>query len=97
MVKNLLWAGLVLVSLGVVSLAVGQDVDLTACQDSISTNCTKCHSTKKICRELGEADANWPEIIKDMGKRGKLSQEIQDAVLKCLTQTADPSQFVCNK
>jgi hypothetical protein len=31
-----------------------------------------------------------------MGERGKLSQEIQDTALKCLTKAEDPKKFVCS-
>ncbi len=79
------------------SWSIAQDVDDTACQKTIQTSCTSCHNTKRICHELSEADANWPSIIKEMGELGKLSQEVQDTALNCLTKAADPKKFVCDK
>lgn len=97
MQKMMLSALLVLVPLGIASWSVGQDIDDAACQTTIEANCTKCHGTRKICHELGESDANWPAIIKEMGERGKLSQDVQDTVLNCLTKASDPKKFVCTK
>ena len=95
--KIVLSSLLVLISLCIASWSVGQDVDDAVCQETIQTNCTKCHTTERICHELGESDANWPEIVKEMGEKGKLRQEVQEAVLKCLTKAAEPTKFVCAK
>ena len=95
--KMLLSALMVSVPLCIASWSVGQDIDDAACKTTIETSCTKCHSTERICHELAESDANWPEIVKEMGARGKLSQEAQDTVLNCLTQASEPGKFVCTK
>ena len=86
----------IFVVFGIASWSIGQDIDEAACQQTIQNSCTTCHKTDRICHELGEEDANWPEIIKEMGERGKLSQEIQDTALKCLTKAEDPKKFVCS-
>jgi hypothetical protein len=83
-------------SLMAAHMSIGQ-VDEAACQKTISNNCMQCHNAKRICHELGESDANWPEIIKQMGEEGNLSQEVQDAALECLTKLADPKKLVCDK
>ncbi|MGI6638635.1 MAG: hypothetical protein ACOX4Z_06185 [Desulfobulbus sp.] len=57
------------------------------CQQLIQNSCTKCHGVKRICTTLDKPDANWPAIVADMGKRGKLSQEVQVQALSCLTST----------
>ena len=95
--RNMLAVVSIFVVFGIASWSIGQDVDEAACQQTIKTSCTTCHKTDRICHELGEADANWPEIIKEMGEKGKLSQEIQDTVLNCLTKAEDPKKFVCSK
>lgn len=86
-----------LVSLAVVACSNSKESVGYPCQQTVETSCTKCHSTERICKELGEADADWPAIVKDMGKRGKLSLEVQDKVLACLTSTAEQGRFECPK
>jgi cytochrome c5 len=96
--KKLFVAGvLALLIVGHVSLGASQEVSDQACQQTIKTNCTKCHGTGKICTELDKADANWKKIVAEMGKRGTLSQEIQDAVFTCLTAKPEPKKLVCDK
>jgi hypothetical protein len=97
MKKVLLPALLALLPLCIASWSLGQEVDQAACQQTIQDNCTKCHGTSKICKELGEADADWGKIVKNMGKKGKLSQEVQDSVLNCLTKSTEPGKLVCEK
>lgn len=88
---------LMLTPLCIASLSIGQNVDDAACQATIQTNCTKCHTTDRICHELSESHTNWPLIIKEMGEKGKLSQDVQDTVLNCLTKASEPGKFVCAK
>lgn len=95
--KMLLSAVLVSVPLWIASWSVAQDIDDAACKTTIEASCTKCHTTERICHELGESDVNWPEIVKEMGERGKLSQDVQDTVLNCLTKASEPGKFVCTK
>lgn len=97
MKKGILLGLLLMGSWGIAAVGEGQGVDDSACQQTIQTNCTRCHTTKRICNELQESDANWPKIIKEMGQRGKLSQEVQDTVLNCLTKASEPGKFVCTK
>jgi len=97
----LLFSGL----FGLSSLSVGQEIDDTpcnktadtVCNQTIRTSCARCHTTDRICHELGESDANWPEIVKEMAEKGNLSKKVQDRALKCLTKSADPKKFVCTK
>ncbi len=88
---------LVLVSLGIGSWSFAQNMDDAACQKTIQTGCTQCHSTKRICDKLSDAAANWPETVKRMGLKGNLPQEVQDSVLNCLTKASEPGKFVCTK
>ncbi len=95
--KNTLPLLVVLASVGITSWVAAQDVDEVACQQTIETSCTKCHSSERICNKLSEENENWSEIVKRMGGRGNLSQEVQDTVLNCLTKAAEPGKFVCKK
>ncbi len=95
MKKLLVPALLALLPLSIASWSFSQEVNDESCTQTIATSCTKCHGTAKICKELGEADADWPAIVARMGKKAKLSQEGQDAVLACLTKSTDPKQLVC--
>lgn len=95
--KMLLAAVLLSIPLCTASVTVGQDVDEAACKTTIETSCTKCHATERICDALSETSTNWPEIVKEMGEKGKLSQEVQDTVLNCLTKASEPGKFVCTK
>ncbi|MFH0783834.1 MAG: hypothetical protein V2B20_18020 [Pseudomonadota bacterium] len=97
MKKILLSALLILTPLCVASLTFSQANTDSACQQTIQNSCTKCHTTDRICDELGEAAANWPKIVKDMGEKGKLSNEVQAEVLDCLTKSSDPAKLVCKK
>ncbi len=78
------------------SWSFGQEVDNATCQQTIQSSCTSCHSTKRICHVLDKNNANWPNIIKEMGELGNLSQEVQDIALNCLTKATDPKEFVCH-
>ncbi len=96
--KTVLISGLLaLLTLGMISLATGQETNEQSCQQTIQNNCTKCHATKKICKKMDQANANWKEIVKSMGERGKLSQEVQDSVFTCLTTTPEPKKLVCDQ
>lgn len=96
--KNLIVSAVCIAMVMAVASLKAAEVDEKACKELITTNCTKCHGTKKICNELKEEDADakkWREIITEMGKKGHLSQEIQDSVHACLTTSADPGKLVC--
>ena len=97
MKKCLLPLLLVFISLGAASWSVGQDFDESACQQIITASCTKCHTTDRICNELGAPTAHWAAVVKQMGMKGKLSQDVQDSVLNCLTKASEPGKFVCKK
>ena len=97
MKKIILSALLVLTPFAVANFAYSQGKTESDCQQTIQNNCTKCHNTDRICHELSEADANWPKIVKEMGEKGKLSKEVQDNVLNCLTKSDDPKKLVCKK
>lgn len=86
-----------LCTLGIASLGTSQEVNPQACQQTLQTTCTKCHGLKKICNKLDQADANWKTIVTTMGHRGNLSQDVQDAVVTCLTTSSEPKKLVCNK
>ncbi len=95
--KGMLALFLCLAFIGFASFSIGQDIDNTACQQTIQVNCTTCHQARRICHELDNKEANWPNIVKEMGEMGNLSQEVQDTVLNCLTKAADPKEFACKK
>ncbi len=84
---------------GFAAMVSGTEVNQQACQQVMENSCTKCHGVKRICTTLKKADANWPAIVADMGKRGKLSQDVQDQALNCLTSTdaAAKGAFCPNK
>ena len=86
-----------LVFLAVILCGGGKDAEGSSCQQTVESSCTRCHSTERICRELGHAGADWPAIVKNMGKRGRLNQELQDKVLACLTSTTESGGFACSK
>ncbi len=95
--KGMLAALLFFAVIGFASFSIGQDIDKTVCQQTIQVTCTSCHKAGRICKELDNKNADWPSIIKEMGELGKLSQEIQDTALNCLTKTDDPKEFACQK
>lgn len=87
-------------TIGGVSLAVGAAVNEEDCRATITTTCTKCHGTAKLCTKLKDpgADAQkWRETIARMGKKANLNQAVQDTVHACLTTAADPDGLVCDK
>lgn len=86
---------LALITLAVASPGIGQETNNTACQQAIQTNCTICHATQRICAKLDIPGANWPATVAVMGKRGNLSKQVQDAVIVCLTTSANPKGLVC--
>ena len=74
------------------------EVNDESCTAAITANCTRCHGAVKICNKLKDTamDAEkWRTIVARMGKKAKLTQDVQDAVHACLTTSADPGKLVC--
>jgi hypothetical protein len=95
--KNLFFlASIIFCTLGIASFGISQDMD-QSCQQTLQNNCARCHGLKKICSKLDKAETNWKAIVTDMGKKGKLSQDVQDAAVTCLTKGSDPQQLICDK
>jgi hypothetical protein len=96
MKKLVLSALLVIIPLCVGTLSFSQGAaDPADCQQTLKNNCTKCHGLPKICKELGEKDADWPKIVARMGDKAKLTKEVQDAALACLSKSPDPAKLGC--
>lgn len=96
MKKLVLSALLVITPLCVGTLSFSQGAaDPAACQLTLKNNCTKCHGLPKICTKLGDKTADWPAIVAKMGEKGKLSKEVQDAALACLSKSPDPAKLGC--
>ena len=72
-------------TLGFAAIVSSAEVNPQACQQVMENSCTKCHGIKRTCTTLEKTDDNWPAIVADMAKRGKLSQEVQDQALACVT------------
>ena len=82
---------------GVESLAY--EVDEEICRDTIQNTCTKCHGTARICKKLKDADigeSRWGKIIARMGRRAKISRDVQETVIACLTTLAEPDRVACD-
>ncbi len=98
MKKLLGMLGATVCTLGFAAMVTGAEVTPQSCQQVMDTSCTKCHGMKRTCATLEKAAADWPAIVADMGKRGKLSQEVQDQALSCLTSTdANVKSILCPK
>ncbi|MDK9706627.1 MAG: hypothetical protein OEL83_06210 [Desulforhopalus sp.] len=96
MKKLVLSALLVITPLCVASLSFSQGAAAPAdCQQTLKNNCTKCHGLPKICAKLGDKAADWPAIVARMGDKAKLSKEVQDAALACLSKSPDPAKLGC--
>ncbi len=93
--KVILTTMLVLFPLFIASWSAGQNADEEVCQKLLQGSCTECHSTERICGEIGQEYVDWPGLVSDMGGRANLSQEEKDTVLDCLTKAAEPGKFVC--
>lgn len=97
--KALLIAGTCLaLSLSVVSLKAGE-MNQQTCRKTIAGTCTKCHGAARICKKLKDGDMNadkWRTIIARMGRRAKLSRDVQNSIHACLTTSANPGKLVCN-
>ncbi|WP_310599816.1 hypothetical protein [Desulfobulbus sp.] len=94
--NHLLIAAATLFALG--GTAFGADRDNPqACPQTLQTNCARCHGLQQVCAKLDQPDANWKAIVATMGQRGNLGQEVQEAVVACLTKTGDPKKFTCDK
>jgi len=97
MKKMLFTAPFVMFLFAAATISIAQEVDDKVCLQTVQTTCTKCHSAARICKELGEADADWTKIVKTMAGKTDIPQQTQDAVVNCLTKASDPKQFVCAK
>jgi len=97
MKKYLVLGSMALFALSIASLGTSQEAAEQVCQQTLQNNCAKCHSLKKICAKLDQKDADWKAIVAKMGQKGKLSQEVQDAVVVCLTTTSEPKKLVCDQ
>lgn len=79
------------------NLIHAQDPAPADCKQTIEKSCTTCHGTGKICKKLESPDTNWAIVVYNMGKKGNLSQETQDGVLKCFTSPAETTKLLCEK
>ena len=95
MPKVLIPAVVALITLAVVSLGTGKETDDNGCRQAVQTNCTTCHDTGRICAKLNIPAADWATTVRVMGERGNLGQQVQNAVLSCLTTSANPKKTVC--
>ena len=69
------------------AFASAADINPASCQEVMQNNCIKYHGIKKVCAAQKKAGADWHTIVASMGKKGQLSQEVQDQALACLTST----------
>lgn len=97
MKRTILALLVVLVPFCIVAWGSGQKIDDAACTKLLQGNCTECHSTARICGELGQEYVDWPSLVSDMGERAKLNEEQKEVVLDCLTKAEEPGTFVCSK
>ena len=95
MKKSMLIVGLSFVTLGLASFAVSQETSLPACQQTLKNNCASCHGLDRVCAKLDQSGVDWKKIVANMGKKGNISQGIQDSVVACLTQSSEPKKVVC--
>lgn len=69
-----------------------------ACDTLLTTKCTECHNTNRICEKLGKkSKSRWQRTITRMTERGlKLTTEEADAILTCLDSGSENLQAVCH-
>lgn len=95
--KTVLTVILSVAALSLASFAVSQETDLQSCQKTLQNNCASCHGLNKVCAKLDEGGADWKKIVANMGKKGSISQDVQDSVVACLTKSSDPKKVACGK
>ena len=84
-------------TLGLLSILPLQ-ADDDPCQGLISVYCTRCHTTERICDELGTDEAAWKATIKEMGEYSDdLDQETQNQVVSCVSKMKKGDPAVCKK
>lgn len=68
-----------------------------SCTALLTTKCTECHNTTRICEKLGKkSKSRWQRTIKRMTERGaKLSGEEADTLLNCLDSNIKELQAQC--
>ena len=96
-IKIILLLLLLLSALGLLSNLPVQ-ADDGPCQGLISVYCTRCHTTERICDELGTDEAAWKATIKEMGEYSDdLDQETQNQVVSCVSKMKKGDPAVCKK
>lgn len=59
--------------------------------------CTKCHSAKRICRNIGKKDGPWWEktVTRMIGHGAKLSDEQEDTLVSSLAGAEKDKVTLC--
>jgi len=95
MKKVLLATGIVLILSGT---AAAKEVNEGMCASYIKMYCSRCHSTKRICKALEKKDEEqWQQTITTMAGYGGLDQDTQDTTHACLSGMKVGDPIVCKK
>jgi len=96
-VKIVLPLLLLLLTLGLLNILPVQ-ADDDPCQGLISVYCTRCHTTERICDELGTDETAWKATVKEMAEYSSdLDQETQNQVVSCVSKMKKGDPAVCKK
>ncbi len=95
MKKVLLGIGIVLILSGT---AAAKEVNEGMCASYIKMYCSRCHSTKRICKGLEKKnEEQWRQTITTMAEYGGLDQDTQDTAHACLSGMKPGDTIVCKK
>ena len=95
--KTVLTVAVTVAAMSLASFAVSQETNLQTCRQTLQNNCASCHDLNKVCAKVDQGGANWQKIVADMGKKGNISQDVQNSVVACLTTSSDPKKVACDK
>ncbi len=76
--------------------ASAQGVNEEVCQSYINMFCIRCHTSERICDEVGvKTDSQWQETVTLMTEYGNLDKDVQAKVYECVTTMQPGGSKLC--
>ena len=68
------------------------------CEESINTVCIGCHNTDDVCKNLGESEKIWKDLLDWMVANGaELEDDELEALIKCFSEPSAGAKAACGK
>lgn len=68
------------------------------CAKLLTTVCTECHKSERICENMGGPEEKWEAILDWMTAKGAaLEDEQRTLLIYCMTEPYDETKKACGK